>query len=323
MRLVTKWCGAWLLGLLTVCWAAASQVQACEHELCEEGAALDANCDACVHSICVVDPYCCDAVFGAWDAPCVEQVMTVCGDPTCEAACEHGLCTAGEPLTASCNDCATKICDADPLCCSNWWDATCVAKVETECHRVSCVQGGDKCTEAVTVDNSAPIRLMGTLVGNTANGCSSLESSCNTPDAWYEYTVPGDYQQRSATTCGTQFSFGIDTLVSVHAGCPGNPNTEVTANDDWMVGPDPQACRGSLPFRLLDAAAPIPRMTPGATYKIRVTHYVDSAPNDYQIYLPEPSPALLRLAGLGTLFGLSHWRRRARGGVAEPVQHPH
>jgi len=300
--------GIWLLGVAALCRTpAAADVQVCEHDICEEGVGLTSTCDACVHSICQSDPFCCDF---EWDAPCVEQVMTVCGDPHCDAACEHGLCTAGGPLTAGCNPCATKICDVDPVCCSNQWDATCVAKVETECRQVSCVQGGDKCQDAVVVDNGEPIRLLGTLVGMTANGCSSLETSCNTPDAWYEYTVPGDFKFRSAMTCGTEYSFGIDTLVSVHSRCPGNPNTEVFANDDWMFGPDPQACRGWLPIRLLDAAAPIPRFTPGETYKIRVTHFVDSAPSDYQIYLPEPSPTLLLLAGAGVLVMLRRVSRR-------------
>jgi hypothetical protein len=285
-------------------------VQACEHDFCEEGVALASNCDACVHSICVVDPFCCDPVNGAWDAPCVEQVMTECGDPVCVAACAHGPCTEGDPLDPSCNSCAAKVCAADPLCCTNQWDTTCVAKVEAECGIATCMDGGDKCTDAVVIDNSKPIRVMGTLLGKTANGCSSLEGSCNSSDAWYEYTVPDIVEVRYANTCGTEYSYGIDTLISVHSQCPGNPTTEVIANDDWRFGPDPQACAGFWPRLNLDAGTPIPRFVAGATYKIRVTHYVDSAANDYQLYVPEPSAGLLGLAGAATLVGLGRWRRQ-------------
>jgi len=312
--------GTWLLGLVALCWTVAADAQACEHDLCEEGVALASSCDACVHSICVADAFCCDPVLGAWDSFCVEKVMTVCHEPRCEAACEHGLCSAGEPLTASCNSCAAKICDEDPLCCSNQWDATCIAKVETECFRTSCVQGADQCTAAVVIDNNQSRRMLGTLEGMGANGCSSLEGSCNSADTWYEYTVPDDGKIRYVSTCGTEYSFGIDTLISVHSQCPGNPGTEVTANDDWMFGPAPSACNGSLPRRFLDAATPFPYLVAGLTYKVRLTHFVDSAASDYQIYVPEPSAALLRCVGLATLVGLSRWRlrRRPQGRRGEP-----
>ncbi len=50
----------------------------CIHDKCEDGKSLDSSCDACVSSICAVDPYCCNTY---WDAQCVQAVSTICGQP--------------------------------------------------------------------------------------------------------------------------------------------------------------------------------------------------------------------------------------------------
>lgn len=50
---------------------------ACPHTKCTTGARLHRACpDPCIARICAVDPYCCDT---AWDAICVREVATVCG----------------------------------------------------------------------------------------------------------------------------------------------------------------------------------------------------------------------------------------------------
>ncbi|MBW2457065.1 MAG: hypothetical protein JRI68_21295, partial [Deltaproteobacteria bacterium] len=53
--------------------------EGCSHDLCETGAALDPTCDPCVSQIGQADSYCTESF---WDALCVEQVETVCGQ-TC------------------------------------------------------------------------------------------------------------------------------------------------------------------------------------------------------------------------------------------------
>jgi hypothetical protein len=53
----------------------------------------------------------------------------------------------------------------------------------------------------------------------------------------------------------------------------------------------------------------------GATYKIRVSHFDTSPEADYQLYVPEPSSALLRSVGFATVFALSRWRSRRRGRI--------
>jgi hypothetical protein len=51
----------------------------CAHEVCETGAALALSCNPCVTALCAQDPYCCAV---AWDATCVLQVPSTCGQ-TC------------------------------------------------------------------------------------------------------------------------------------------------------------------------------------------------------------------------------------------------
>lgn len=59
------------------------------------------------------------------------------GDPAALAAdagaCAHDVCATGEALRASCDPCATNLCDKDPYCCQSTWDATCVSEVESIC----------------------------------------------------------------------------------------------------------------------------------------------------------------------------------------------
>lgn len=51
----------------------------CAHNMCTTGGVLQASCDTCAASICAVDSYCCK---NRWDATCVKEVNTVCGQ-TC------------------------------------------------------------------------------------------------------------------------------------------------------------------------------------------------------------------------------------------------
>lgn len=305
----------WLFAIALFClcgWASAANAQVCEHDFCEIGTGLDAGCDTCVADICAVDSFCCDY---DWDQACIEQVVTVCGQTTCSAACEHGLCETGGPLDVACNPCAADICAIDPGCCSGAWDATCVAEIETLCPGVTCLQGSDKCVDAVTVPvvNQERITMIGDLTNMTNNGCESSGGSCQSPDVWYDFTTPTDSLGRFINTCGTQFSFGIDTVLSLHSNCPGNVNTELISNDDWKFGPHTNACIGNFPERLLDSGVPLVFIAPGTNLKVRVSHHVDSTDNAFQLYVPEPGSALLGLTGVATLLGLSRWRHsRAR-----------
>jgi hypothetical protein len=136
---------------------------------------------------------------------------------------------------------------------------------------------------------------------------------------WFEYTqpfgLPTDEVDMVVSTCTTQRSFAIDSVVSVHRGCPGRPSNEIVENDDWMLGLAPQACFGTASPNNVDAALPLSgafELDPGETVLIRVAHHDDSIRGNFQLkVVPEPEAWLALLAGAGALGALS--RRRARG----------
>jgi hypothetical protein len=131
---------------------------------------------------------------------------------------------------------------------------------------------------------------------------------------WYEYTQ-GAADDMVISTCATERSFAIDTVLSVHEGCPGRQNNEIIENDDWRLGPAPEACFGIATPNLVDAGVPLGAslaLEPGETVVIRVAHHADSVRNNFQLrVLPEPEAWLALVAGAGALGALS--RRRARG----------
>lgn len=52
-----------------------------------------------------------------------------------EATCGHSICETGAAVSATCHSCAQSICNVDSFCCTNAWDALCVAEVTTICGR--------------------------------------------------------------------------------------------------------------------------------------------------------------------------------------------
>jgi secreted trypsin-like serine protease len=115
----------------------ASTTSSCAHAICSTGAKLTATCDSCASKICASDNYCCTT---AWDAQCVGEVASVCGQPCgassdggATSSCSHSQCSTGSKLKSGCNACVTSICSADSYCCANTWDAQCVAEVAQFC----------------------------------------------------------------------------------------------------------------------------------------------------------------------------------------------
>jgi hypothetical protein len=134
----------------------------CSHNRCVTGTPLVPACDLCVTAICAVHPQCCGLLGGtAWDATCVSEVTSICGQ-TCNswdagcvskvhdtcgvfcytppitappAGCEHDKCYSGSKLNAgACTDpCVAQICLANPNCCNVAWDASCVLAAGTIC----------------------------------------------------------------------------------------------------------------------------------------------------------------------------------------------
>ncbi len=307
--------GATLCGTVALFWAGGpAYAQACAHDPSVEGAALNAACDPCVADICGADLFCCEF---EWDSTCVEEVLTVCGDLMCLAACEHSPCAAGGALDATCHPCVTSICAQDPLCCSSQWDSVCIAEVETICN-MECLDGSDRCVDAIPISEGTPV--FSSLVGMSSNGCASIGESCQSADIWYSYTKSELDEQ--INTCSTQRAFGIDTVLSIHSFCTPNANSEVIADDDWKFGADRTACVGNVfgDPNLLDSGLklqnPIPALPVGATAIIRVSHHGDSfeGPINLRVIpLPEPSMPVLVLVGWAGLLVLHRYRIHRQG----------
>ncbi len=134
----------------------------CTHSPCDVGGYLSSACDAAVTAVCAQPAfaYCCTKKGGTWDAgcvhavdviagkkcekgawtnDCVDDVYKVCGafcTPT--QACSHDKCYVGSSLVNGCDDCVSKVCDVDPVCCGS---STCThtpcsqgAKLIGACH---------------------------------------------------------------------------------------------------------------------------------------------------------------------------------------------
>jgi hypothetical protein len=289
---------------------APAQAQPCAHDLCEQGVPLNAACDPCVADICQGDSFCCEF---DWDNSCVEMVLSVCGDPMCAAACEHSPCESGGPLDADCQPCVTSICAEDPSCCSTQWDSGCIAQVETVCD-TQCLDGSDHCQDAVPIEANVPV--ISSLEGMNSNGCSSVGDSCQSADMWYSYTKSGLQYTELISTCSTQRAFGIDTVISVHSSCPGQPSSEVAANDDFAFGSYPVACNAYADPKLLDSALAfsLNEIPAGETAIIRVSHYGGSPEGPFVLrLLPEPSTTVLGVAGVAWLLVLHRFRIHRQG----------
>ncbi len=161
----------------------------CAHDKCQAGAALQSSCDSCVQQICAGDPFCCT---NQWDAQCVQQVGTVCGQ-TCQGAstCSHSTCQTGAALQNGCEPCVSQICAVDPFCCTNQWDSQCVQQVATVCGQ-TCPGGTcahSPCTTGVSLQN----------------GCSPCVTQICAADS-YCCSILGEWDvlcvQMVATVCG-------------------------------------------------------------------------------------------------------------------------
>jgi hypothetical protein len=128
----------------------------------------------------------------------------------------------------------------------------------------------DDCSAATPVGNGSVVSGNLTCANNDGEACGSSERN---PDVWYSFTAPANGVLR-ARTCGTNdmggVDQGMDTVVSMHSGCPGDLNNRITCNDD-----DPtHSCPGhqGLDYDSRTAAF----LTAGTNVKVRVSHYFNS-----------------------------------------------
>ncbi|MGD2110824.1 MAG: hypothetical protein PVI86_15710 [Phycisphaerae bacterium] len=117
-----------------------------------------ASISAC-EAVCALDLFCCDT---AWDEVCAELADgLVNGFDECHATAGSCFSANGTP---GCDDvsCCQAVCESDPFCCLNAWDALCASAVGPVCGMfAACVNGVGSC-----------------FVAHANPGCSN-EACCN------------------------------------------------------------------------------------------------------------------------------------------------
>ena len=84
----------------------------------------------------------CQAGKAAAEDTCGDGIDNNCdGNVDENCGCGHDVCAEGPALNQACGDvCVAKLCEEDPFCCSDGWDAKCVSEVLGACGTARCVQ---------------------------------------------------------------------------------------------------------------------------------------------------------------------------------------
>lgn len=129
------------------------------------------------------------------------QANSRCVEPD-SSACAHGVCATGAALSASCSDCARRICQVDPGCCATTWSSSCVAKVATVCDarcESTCTQ--DACSVgaapiAATCDDNTP------AAGCIDAVCAALPTCCT--QTWTQACVNRLYAECGSNAAASE-----------------------------------------------------------------------------------------------------------------------
>ncbi len=142
----------------------------------------------------------------------------------------------------------------------------------------------DDCVNATDIGEGT---LLTWLVGATNDGTASCSAAAN-PDVWYRYTAPESGRLR-VTTCGTNdlggVDVGLDTVISLHSGCPGSVGNTIACNDDTDV------CSGA--GQLYDSSVEMV-IAEGQSVLIRVSTYDARTDAEYFLHVDlQPNGAKL------------------------------
>jgi hypothetical protein len=132
----------------------------------------------------------------------------------------------------------------------------------------------DSCFDAQSVRLGITTGSLGRAgADGSSGGCHS--SGGDQPDVWYSYTPEASGTLR-VNTCGTNdmndVDSGLDTIVSLHSGCPGTAANEIDCNDDWTTGSYAGACIRMDEGATRDSALAV-EVSANETVLIRVTKY--------------------------------------------------
>ncbi|MEM7164101.1 MAG: hypothetical protein AAF581_01480 [Planctomycetota bacterium] len=120
----------------------------------------------------------------------------------------------------------------------------------------------DGCFAPLIVGDGTPVAI-GNLAPATPDGGTNCAPAAATRDAWYSYTA-GCGGDVTFSTCGSFGLGGMDTVLSIHDGCPATAANEIGCNDD-----NPGACQGPIP---VDSHVTV-TLSAGQTVLVRVGHF--------------------------------------------------
>jgi hypothetical protein len=99
----------------------------------------------CCNRVCSVDSLCCDDV---WDEYCADEAAGLCSDGFASCGSAANDCTeTGEGAGCAHAECCNRVCEVDPYCCIEEWDATCVELEAANCSS-TCVASAGDCLES-------------------------------------------------------------------------------------------------------------------------------------------------------------------------------
>jgi hypothetical protein len=133
----------------------------------------------------------------------------------------------------------------------------------------------DNCAGATAI--SAPASASGNVMCASSDGDNDCGASDGNPDVWYRYHAQLAGSLR-VTSCGTHDSLGVDqgmdTVLSLHSGCPGSESNMLDCNDDNYAG----TC-GISDLSIPYDSRVIGSVGANDNVLIRVSHFADSIAN--------------------------------------------
>ena len=144
----------------------------------------------------------------------------------------------------------------------------------------------DICTDATNIGSGPQV---GAVTWATNDGVAGCGGAAGNADVWYKFTATAD-GTLNVNTCGTNdiggADNGMDTVLSIHTGCPGSGSNQLACNDDWVSGGVPAgACSGiDTGGNTRDSAVSV-GLSNNQTVYIRVAPYQSSDPGQFRLNL--------------------------------------
>lgn len=146
--------------------------------------------------------------------------------------------------------------------------------------------GNDDCSGAIPLTLGSPtqgsnLAASGASIFDSPFACgSSAPGGAGADDVFYSFTpaITGAYE---VSTCSAGMVRSMNTVVSVHAGCPASATNVIACNDNQPLVFPSTFCAERDPITERQSRLPGVQMTAGFTYIIRVAGHGVLDPNDF------------------------------------------